>query len=211
MASGLDLVKMNVSIEALIADNTKRLEYFLKDKGISDATHPVNPIRVQALNLFANATSKKQLDEGISELISILLKVGDGELDTYLAQFIATAGLIFAHGDKDFKDDELEEIITRLSSFIIFPLDYLTEISKQDVPALFNESLNKILEINPGYREALIKYVISIVMSDSVIEEEELDMVYSFGNQIGFSEVEIASDLAMEIQKSFVPDILSIS
>ena len=211
MASGLDLVKMNVSIDALIADNTKRLEYFLKDKGISDATHPVNPIRVQALNLFANATSKKQLDEGISELISILLKVGDGELDTYLAQFIATAGLIFSHGDKDFKDDELEEIITRLSSFIIFPLDYLTEISKQDVPALFNESLNKILEINPGYREALIKYVISIVMSDSVIEEEELDMVYSFGNQIGFSEVEIASYLAMEIQKSFVPDILSIS
>ena len=211
MASGLDLVKMNVSIEALIADNTKRLEYFLKDKGISDATHPVNPIRVQALNLFANATSKKQLDEGISELISILLKVGDGELDTYLAQFIATAGLIFSHGDKDFKDDELEEIITRLSSFIIFPLDYLTEISKQDVPALFNESLNKILEINPGYREALIKYVISIVMSDSVIEEEELDMVYSFGNQIGFSEVEIASYLALEIQKSFVPDILSIS
>ena len=79
------------------------------------------------------------------------------------------------------------------------------------MPALFNESLNKILEINPGYREALIKYVISIVMSDSVIEEEELDMVYSFGNQIGFSEVEIASYLAMEIQKSFVPDILSIS
>ena len=48
-------------------------------------------------------------------------------------------------------------------------------------------------------------------MSDCVIEEEELDMVYSFGNQIGFSEVEIASYLAMEIQKSFVPDILSIS
>lgn len=211
MASGLDLVKMNVSIDALIEDNTKRLEYFLKDKGISDATHPVNPIRVQALNLFANATSAKQLNEGIDELISILLKIGDGELDTYLAQFIATAGLIFSHGDNDFKEEELEEIITKLSSFIVFPLDYLTDVSKQDVPKLFNESLNKILEINPGYREALIKYVISIVMSDSVIEDEELDMVYSFGNQIGFSEVEIATYLAQEIQQSFVPDILSIS
>ncbi len=211
MASGLDLVKMNVSIDALIEDNTKRLEYFLKDKGISDATHPVNPIRVQALNLFANATSAKQLNEGIDELISILLKIGDGELDTYLAQFIATAGLIFSHGDNDFKEEELEEIITKLSGFIVFPLDYLTAISKQDVPKLFNESLNKILEINPGYREALIKYVISIVMSDSVIEDEELDMVYSFGNQVGFSEVEIATYLAQEIQQSFVPDILSIS
>ena len=211
MASGLDLVKMNVSIDALIEDNTKRLEYFLKDKGISDATHPVNPIRVQALNLFANATSAQQLNEGIDELISILLKIGDGELDTYLAQFIATAGLIFSHGDNDFMEVELEEIITKLSGFIVFPLDYLTAVSKQDVPKLFNESLNKILEINPGYREALIKYVISIVMSDSVIEDEELDMVYSFGNQVGFSEVEIATYLAQEIQQSFVPDILSIS
>lgn len=48
-------------------------------------------------------------------------------------------------------------------------------------------------------------------MSDSVIEDEELDMVYSFGNQVGFSEVEIATYLAQEIQQSFVPDILSIS
>ena len=59
MASGLDLVKMNVSIEALLADNNRRLEYFLKDKGLSRASHPVNPIRVQALNLFAKSKSKE--------------------------------------------------------------------------------------------------------------------------------------------------------
>ena len=31
LASGLDLVKMNVSLDALIADNNRRLNYFLKD------------------------------------------------------------------------------------------------------------------------------------------------------------------------------------
>ena len=77
MASGLDLVKMNVSIEALLADNNRRLEYFLKDKGMSRASHPVNPIRVQALNLFAKSKSKEDLDKGMEELIAILLKVGD--------------------------------------------------------------------------------------------------------------------------------------
>ena len=79
MASGLDLVKMNVSIEALLADNNRRLEYFLKDKGMSRASHPVNPIRVQALNLFAKSESKEDLDKGMEELIAILLKVGDCE------------------------------------------------------------------------------------------------------------------------------------
>ena len=81
MASGIDLVKMNVSIEALLADNNRRLEYFLKDKGISRASHPVNPIRVQALNLFAKSKSKEDLDKGMEELIAILVKVGDCEQD----------------------------------------------------------------------------------------------------------------------------------
>ena len=79
MASGLDLEKMNVSIEALIADNSHRLDYFLKDKGISRSSHPVNPIRVQALNLFATCKTQEELHKGMDELISILLKVGDDD------------------------------------------------------------------------------------------------------------------------------------
>ncbi|EJX05839.1 hypothetical protein EVA_06056, partial [gut metagenome] len=34
---------MNVSIDALIEDNNRRLDYFLRDKGMSRASHPVNP------------------------------------------------------------------------------------------------------------------------------------------------------------------------
>lgn len=55
MASGLDLEKMQVSIEELLEDNSKHLDYFLKGKGMSHYDHPVNPIRVQAINLFASA------------------------------------------------------------------------------------------------------------------------------------------------------------
>ena len=89
LASGLDLQKMNVSIDTLIADNSRRLDYFLKDRGFSRGSHPVNPIRVQAINLFANATSNEALKPKMDELLEILQRVGDGELDEYVAQFIA--------------------------------------------------------------------------------------------------------------------------
>ena len=112
MASGLDLVKMNVSIEALLADNNRRLEYFLKDKGMSRASHPVNPIRVQALNLFAKSKSKEDLDKGMEELIAILLKMGDCEQDEYTAKFIASAGLIVANADDNIAKDEIDLIIS---------------------------------------------------------------------------------------------------
>ena len=53
MTSGLDVSKINMQLDVYLEENLKHLEYFLHDKGVSRDTHPVNPIRVQALNLFA--------------------------------------------------------------------------------------------------------------------------------------------------------------
>lgn len=210
MASGLDLAKMNVSIEALIADNNRRLDFFLKDKGTSRASHPVNPIRVQALNLFANAKTERELNEGMEELISILLKVGDNELDEHLAKFLASAGLIVARQDNKIKKEEINEIIEALATVKIFPRKYLDEIAQGKVEEIFKESVSKILEYNPGYRNVLLEYMIHIVLSDKIIAKEEVSMLYSFGSDIGFSDKEVASAIAEAIQKNYMPSLESI-
>ncbi len=210
MASGLDLEKMNVSIDALIADNNRRLEYFLKDKGISRSSHPVNPIRVQALNLFATCQSQEELQQGMDELISILLKVGDSELDEYMARFIASAGLIVASSDKKVKDDEVNQIIEMLARLKIFPRQYLEEIAQGDVGAIFNDSVENILKINPGMRMGLLEYMIHIALSDKVIARNEVELLYNFGASISLSEMEVASAIAESIQRNYMPSLESI-
>lgn len=210
MASGLDLMAMNVSIEALLADNNKRLDYFLKDKGMSRASHPVNPIRVQALNLFATSQSKEDLDKGMSELISILLKVGNNDLDEHTARFIASAGLIVANTDKEMNKEELDQIIQSLAGLKIFPREFLDEIIKGDVVAIFNESVQSILEINPGFKDGMLKYIIQIVLSDKIIAKEEVDLIYKFGNNIGLSDMEVATSIAESIQQCYVPSLDAI-
>ena len=210
LASGLDLAKMNVSIDALIADNNRRLDYFLNDKGISRAAHPVNPIRIQALNLFAKANSKEVLDSGMDELTSILLKVGGNELDEHMATFIASAGLIVANADDDVNKDEIEQIIQSLAGIKIFPRKFLETIADGDVASIFNESVSKILEINPGMRDSLLKYMIRIVLSDKNITDEEIELIYTFGSNIGLSEMEIATAIAEDIQQSYVPGMDAI-
>lgn len=210
LASGLDLAKMNVSIDALIADNNRRLDYFLNDKGISRAAHPVNPIRIQALNLFAKADSKEVLDSGMDELTSILLKVGGNELDEHMATFIASAGLIVANADGDVNKDEIEQIIQSLAGIKIFPRKFLETIADGDVASIFNESVSKILEINPGMRDSLLKYMIRIVLSDKNITDEEIELIYTFGSNIGLSEMEIATAIAEDIQQSYVPGMDAI-
>lgn len=210
MASGLDLEKMNVSIDALIADNTKRLEYFLKGKGISRSSHPVNPIRVQALNLFATVKTQKELQEGMDELITILLKVGDDEMDEYMARFIASAGLIVVNCDGEVHEDEVNQVIETLAALKIFPRQYLEEIAKGDIPAIFNDSVENILKINPGVRVALLEYMISIVMSDKKIAPEEIKLLYNFGESIALSEMEVATAIAEAIQRRYMPSLESI-
>ena len=210
MASGLDLAKMNVSLEALIADNNRRLEYFLKDKGVSRASHPVNPIRVQALNLFANAASEEELHQGMDELISILLKIGGTELDEHLAEFIASAGIIVASADDEVKEDEFNQILDTLASLKIFPRNYLEEIATGNISETFNKAVSGILNINPGMRQSLLEYMIHITMSDKRIAEDEVRMLYGFGESIGFTEMEVASAIAEAIQKSYIPSLESI-
>ena len=116
MSSGLDLAKMSVSIDALLSDNRKRLDYFMNGKGLSRHDHPVNPIRVQAINLFATAKGEKELEDGMDELINILLKVGNGPLDEDLSVFIASAGLIVANIDDRVTEKEIEHIIQNLAN-----------------------------------------------------------------------------------------------
>ena len=210
MASGLDLAKMNVSLDALIADNNRRLEYFLKDKGVSRASHPVNPIRVQALNLFANATSEEELQHGMDELISILLKVGDTELDEHLARFIASAGIIVAMADKEVHEDEFNQILDSLASLKIFPRQFLDEIAEGDVGRTFNQAVGGILNLDPSMRQGLLEYMIHITMSDKKIAAEEVELLYHFGDNIGFSEKEVAASIAEAIQRSYVPSLESI-
>lgn len=210
MASGLDLQKMNVSIDVLLQDNLKHLEYFLNDKGLSRATHPVNPIRVQAINLFANAQSQEELEKGMDQLVSILLKVGNSEQDEHLARFIATSGLLMANADNNVSNEEIDMIVENLASLKIFPMKFLEEIKKGDVTEIFNDAVSNLMKINPGLREGMLNYMIGIVMSDRNIAKEEIELLTHYGGKIGFSNIEIANMIAVAIQQRFMPSLSSI-
>lgn len=208
LSSGLDVSKLDVEVGALIEENKARLDYFLKGEGMSMASHPVNPIRIQALNLFATCKSRKELDEKMDELINILLKIGSGEVDKYMPYFIATAGLMVANADNDFTKEEYEQILTSLSGYQMFPKSFLEEISRQDVVKLFQESTEKILENQPALRDTLFNYILGLIFADQAFNKDELAFIYELGkNFFGYSEKEISVMFAEMIQTVFTPDI----
>lgn len=211
MASGLDLEKMQVSIDDLLSDNSKHLDYFLKGGGMSHYDHPVNPIRVQAINLFASARNQIELDNGMEELIQILLKVGNNPLDEPMSVFVATAGIIAANVDGNVTKEEYEQIIGTLSGSNIFPKSFLESVLKEDVDALFEKSVSTILSINPGLKPSLLEYMIGIILSDREIGEKEVNFIYGIGKSLGLSVKEISVLFAGMVQRNFNPSLDAIS
>ena len=215
MSSGLDFNKMDMKVEAFLEDNKKRLEYFRNDKGINFATHPINPIRVEALNQFSKSvffnekgTSKEDLENGMNELIEILLKVRNTELDSNMAKFIATAGLIIANCDETISENEIDLIFSELSVLEIFPKTYLEDIAQSDVVETFKESIKKLLELNPETREAMLRYLISIALADKDINVKEVELIFNIAaGELGYSPMETAQIFSQMIQIDFTPSM----
>lgn len=206
MASGLDLSKIDMQMDVFIEENLKHLEYFKEGQGLSHGSHPVNPVRVQSLNLFATCQTDAELKEKMDEVIQILLKLRNTEVDFYTGYFIATAGLMVASADDEITDKEVEHILSNLASYQMFPRQFLDQVCKENVQEIFMESVNKIMEVNPGMREYLYDYMIGLVLADRMFNEKEVEFLFLAGENIfGYTKKEIADKMASAIQSNFVP------
>lgn len=211
MTSGLDITRINMQVDAYLEENLKHLEYFIKDKGLSRDTHPVNPIRVQSLNLYATCQSEEELSEKMDEIIGALMKLSNDEVDYFLGFFVATAGLIAINIDGNVTDEEIERVLNNLSSFHIFPRQFLEDVSQQDVVKIFHSSIEEVLKRRPDMRDAMLSYVISLILADSSFNEQEIDFIFDIGEKaFGFSTKEVADRMAAAIQHNFVPSYEAI-
>ncbi|MBR5054510.1 MAG: hypothetical protein IKX07_02800, partial [Bacteroidales bacterium] len=121
------------------------------------------------------------------------------------------AGLITAGIDEEISREEVEHIIRNLAGSNIFPKLFLDEIAESDVSALFEHSVNDILEINPGLKPRLLEYMIGVVLADKEIGEKEVNFIYGMGESLGLSVKETSIIFAELIQHEFDPSLASIS
>lgn len=206
MTSGLDVSKINMQLDVYLEENIKRLEYFINDSGLSRDTHPVNPIRVHALNLFATSPDEDALKSGMNDIIGALMKVSNNEVDYFLGFFIASAGLITMNLDGEVTREEVETVLNNLASFHIFPKQFLDDVSSQDVVQIFHSSIEEVLKRSPDTREGMFSYMVSLLLADKSLQQKEVDFLFEVGEKaFGFSQMEIANRLAGAIQRNFVP------
>ena len=210
MASELDLAQMNVSIDTLIAENNQRLDYFLKEGGVTDGSHPVNPIRIRALELFATAKTQAAFNRGMNDLVWALQKLQYDALDNAIADYIAAAGLFISQMDGKRDKNEEDFIIRELAAYSLSPYKDLKRVEKGKVVNTLNTAIKDILEMAPDLKGELFNYFVNMAFADGELNEKELALIYDFGDKLGYHESEIAEFLCNKIRKEFVPSVSAL-
>lgn len=210
LASGLHLDKMNIRFTDLMELNSRNLDFFLTENINFSGTHPVNPIRIQALHLFAKAKTQKALNAGMEELMTLLTDTYYNELSEPIACFLASSGLYMCHDNGKLERREEEFILNAIAPYVLFPSKFLKRIIKDDYLAIMKQSMADILSIMPGMRSDILFYLIDMAFVDGIIEEGELGRIYEVSEALGFSAPEVADALTRKIRIDFEPQAVLI-
>jgi Zn-dependent protease with chaperone function len=221
MSSGLSLNRFNLNFATFLEENEKLLESFKKENTINVASHPMNPIRIKALEYFAQSTvyklilEKKSIEtdpvltSNMEELTNLLLVIRNSELDQHRSMFIASAGLVMAEIDEQMIKEEYEIIIHRLANFLIFPEELLRGIIDQKSQNnIFQQTASTIMQHNPAERDPMFEFLISVAMSDNELFTKEIDFLYEIGaNLFKYSAKEIAQKISYVVRGNFIPKL----
>jgi hypothetical protein len=219
MASGLNASRLTFDPVAYIEEMDRVIEYFRKEPATIHSAHPINPIRVKALQHFSESGLYRAVAAGkplaedadltakVGNLLDLLLQVGHTDLDTWRQQFIVSGGLLVAGLDGVLNPDEMDRIVGPLAYFTPEPRTYVQEVLDGGrVQELFLQSVAKILEMNPGERYSMFAFLIDLVLADQEIDPREVDVLFAIGQSaFGLARQEIAQQIGEAIQKGFVP------
>lgn len=210
LASGLNLDKMNIRIADLMEINSQNLDFFMTENINIGGTHPVNPIRIQAIHLFAKAKTQKALNTGMEEMMGILTDTYFNELCYQIALFRAGAGLYICLDGGKLERREEELILNAIAPYELFPAKLLKKIMKDDYMVIMKQSMSNILTVMPGLRGDILGYLITVAFVDGIIEEGELSRIYELGEELGFSHHEISTELTEKIRCDLQPQAVLI-
>lgn len=223
LSSGLDAERIAFDPSAYRASMEEVLEYFRAHAMTAATSHPVNPIRLKALELFGSSklyedlsagreiSEDEDLQKNMTDLAELIMSKGSSPLAEARKKIIATAGYMVASADGEVGKEELEHILMGLSSRTHFPRQVLDTILGEEDPAqVFVDAVEQVIGANPSERVPIFSYLIDVALADRRLRQEEVDLLYQVGeNVFGLARKEAAQLIAEALQKDFVPNLLN--
>ncbi|MCK4979456.1 MAG: M48 family metalloprotease [Candidatus Delongbacteria bacterium] len=227
LISGLPKNIIKFNLDKFIKQNKAILESHTNELQAQNNTHPIPALRVISLDNFSKSklfksitmnkktVADKKLATDMDKILQKFYFMGN-DMDIHRMHFIASAGIIMAQVDREVSGEEINDIISTLSNYLLFPKEFLDDMIRgKKVDAVFNDSINNLLnpQINRGSiekeAEIMLTYLVAMVVSDNKILDAELEFLYKIGAELfGFTKERISYMLASVIANNFSPNIM---
>jgi hypothetical protein len=179
-------------IDELIADMEKTGERVFE-------SHPANPVRVKALELFFHSRTwadwvrgkkrkiDKELEAKLEDTIAILRKTPHIEREQAELEFLASAGYILMMVDEDPSEDEYTYLLNLLSYYYFWPAAYLEGYFDEKNPKKLQKTMAKsaavIVKEYPQSTRTLLQALIPLLTRDKRLDQRELDALFNIAEK----------------------------
>ena len=202
LAAGIDLTKMNISVDALIKENQKHLDYFMTSNKSIGSTHPVHPIRIQSLYLFSTAKSQDQLEKSMEDIEDRLNKLN--EEDATLNYFYAAAGFLLSNVNGEASTLQKQTIVYRVGGKCWFPKEFISYvIENKNIEELYHDTIRLLVEMDEENKVVMMDFLLALAFVDGSITKKELDFIYDFGHKVGYSDDMVAAYIKELLPRNF--------
>lgn len=181
LSSGIDLQHVGVGIEALLEENEHNMEYIFENGVVYGGSHPGNPCRVYALQMFAQCKTQKKLDEEMAKLYDLLPGMKMRNSQYYITEVAVHAACQMAGGKNKLSRVEMEKLLELVGENFIFPSKTIKDILKKDEEQTISEGISVVMDEEPALLDILLKFLLEVAMADGVITKEEINFIVTFG------------------------------
>jgi len=201
-----DLKEYSLQIQDL-----SELAKSLEDTSHCYSSHPFNPIRVMAVDLYGQSDRYQQLtgqgtaektldeiDEAISQVLDYMEPGTDEEKQAMINQAVFWGGAWVAYADGVLADEEAENLISQAGQDVFDQGMALLNASSdalQTAKDQFAEVCKPLLVLGPSERCSFIQRLVVVARADQNIDDREMDALMAMAD-------------IMKVEPSFVQQIM---
>lgn len=195
---GLTEKNLNLEIDALVAqiDEISGSAEMIEE---TFASHPLLPVRLKALELFAGSARAKRngcdalpaelsdedLESGIDRLVALSRRHPTKPLDVAMMHAVALCGALVLSADADVSDEEVKLLVQQLHSIFTDEPESLIVTKRERIDELLPSYLEVIkAEGDDGAKQFLLSRIAEVALADGALMDSEAAVIHDIAKRL---------------------------
>jgi hypothetical protein len=196
LSAGVDMSYFNIESDDYIAFIEELVSKLAPASGSEFDTHPLDPMRVKALQVFGSSktfatfnpgktiTQDKELQDKMESLMPILEKEPRSVLEFAVYSFLLQAGAQIIKADHIVTSEELSSLADILSDYCQYPQPFIEKaLKKSRLGRDFAKSAAFIVRNIPHRTRCLFDNLIILALRDNIIDDGEFKSLLEIGTK----------------------------